>query len=296
MSLNCRKLEHRITTQYQLLMYHRESSRTFEKGVIEKLFHRKTCPDGFHWTVLESIIVHISDFFKYNSCIGVDFTRFPYQEERVNEWFQVVKEDDQEGKTISVINIDHIKGSEKVYSPQYRTEFPKGLLDADHKILFHGTNHHGAQSISEEGILLSKGAKNQDFSSGKGFYLSSSIEEALQWACHRFDRPAVVVYKIQLETLANYNGFDLQGEENKQQWKEIVIQCRKSQNQDKKFLRRIRKQYNYIEGPMASISKNRQEMSRPPRQKENSYQFCILSEELAEDFYTSLHSLLFFAK
>ena len=302
MSLNSRKLEYRITTQNQMLMYHRESFRTFENGIIQKLFHRKTWRDGFHWTVLESIIVHISDFFKYNSCIGVDFTRFPYQEERVNEWFQVsIKEGEQEGKKISVINkiLDLIKESEKAYS-QSDIELPNGLLEDHYKVFFHGTNHQGAQSISEEGILLSKGAKNRDFSSGNGFYLSSSIEEALMWARRQFIHPAVVVYKIELETLANCKGRDLQGEENERDWEDIVCKCRAAETISRKFARNLSKDYNYIEGPMSSTStkksKKGQGWAKHPSKIENSYQFRILSDKLAEKFDISLHSLLFYAK
>ena len=261
------------------------------------MLSRKCSHRQFQLTFFKKITANVRDLFKaYNiSCLGiVALPKYPYEEECVGQWFKLTKEEeeenDEEKKIVQVINIKIHKKEIIEYPPQSDTMFPNRLPGSNYELFFHGTDHSSAKSILEDGISLSKGAPNQDFSSNWGFYLSKNIEEALNWARHRYSKPAVLVFKINIDALTQ--GLDLQADE--KQWENTVSSCRSGQN--KKFLKNMRERFEFIEGPMASVSRNRNRHLTHPRMKENSYQLCILSKNLAEKFDTCLHSLVFYAK
>ena len=49
-------------------------------------------------------------------------------------------------------------------------------------LLFHGTDHLSAADILVGGIDLCSGRQKRDFSCGSGFYLTISLDVALDWA------------------------------------------------------------------------------------------------------------------
>ena len=271
--------------------------RTSRYGANPTMFSRKCSHRQFQLTFFKKTTANVCDLFKaYNiSCLGiVALPKYPYEEECVGQWFKLTKEEeenDEEKKIVQVINITITEIIE--YPPQSDTMFPNELRDSNHELFFHGTDHSSAKSILEDGISLGKGALNQDFSSGWGFYLSKSIEEALNWARKRSKNSKLAVLVFKINTDALNQGLDLQ--DNVKEWKNTVSSCRSGQN--KKFVNHMLETYKFVEGPMASFSKKRfKESIKHPRMKESSYQLCILSVDLAEKFYTCLHSLVFYAK
>lgn len=55
-------------------------------------------------------------------------------------------------------------------------------------VLYHGTDHQSAVNILFQGIDLSAGRQNRDFSSRSGFYLTKNMDEAINWALSKKQR------------------------------------------------------------------------------------------------------------
>ena len=131
---------------------------------------------------------------------------------------------------------------------------------------------------------------DQDLSSGDGFYLFQTFEEALDWAGSKHGRNSAVlcfrVNKTELRGDTNDKGFDLRG--NKQQWEELVSKF--WQGKKKSIIREIG-HYDFIEGPEASWSRKR---LHKPLQKNDTYQLCVRQNSCARLFDRSLNSVVFF--
>lgn len=220
--------------------------------------------------------------------------RFPFQPDTVNEWFELPQEDAGAVRIsgdLYAMNMDKDGRDREVYATQHKLAFPDGLADEDHRVFFHGTSHKGAKSIISEGIDLFRGAERQDFSSGNGFYLNDKFTEALDFACKKKLKPAVLMFRFEKDVLDTSNGLELTGDDNKREWQNVVSKCR-DKNLDRKFMKTL-KHFDFIEGPMAKACNGNWQH---PRQIENSYQLCVRSHDMAEKFDSSLHSVLFYSK
>ena len=106
------------------------------------------------------------------------------------------------------------------------------------------------------------------------------------------------VNKLELRGDDNEKGLDLpdlvNNNQNMKKWQEVVRQfrCRP----DRKFRKEINKSYQFIEGPMASISGRSTRSLFHIRQKDGSYQLCVRKDICAELFDRSLHLVVFFNK
>ena len=177
--------------------------------------------------------------------------------------------------------------------------FPMSPENDKFEIFVHGTDHKSAKNIIEEGIRLSEGEDAQDFSDGEGFYLGNNFDEALEWAGHKhMDGEAVLIYEVDMEHLRgdnNENGLDLSN--NKRKWLQVVSEYRlsglgRNEKPPSKALRKELEQYNFIEGPMASVSKK----NPRPRQKDGNYQLCIRNTACAALFDRCLSYVIFFER
>ena len=236
---------------------------------------------------------------RYSASIFTNCSRFPYQEETVNEWFTVSTEGVQPDKAVRIMNVDKDGQAKKCYTAQNPIDnFPVSLEDDDFEMFCHGTSHDNAQDIIECGINLTKGKEKQDFSTGDGFYLGKSFHEAYKWTKTRGHfTSAVLVFrvnKVELRGDDNDNGLDLRKPERKKEWREVVSQFR-SGRPDKKFRKDLNRNYQFIEGPMASLSSKNPRLDYP-KQKDGTYQLCVRNEDCAELFDRSLHSVVFFGK
>ena len=66
------------------------------------------------------------------------------------------------------------------------------------KYWFHGTDHDSAMHIAINGIDLDRGRAGKDFSDGRGFYLGSDFQLALEWPNKLAKRntAAIVVFEL----------------------------------------------------------------------------------------------------
>ena len=242
-------------------------------------------------------------FLRVLRCIRNNFikcSRFPYEEDTTNEWFDLPDEGSQRNEPVKAINIVKEEGTtakcSAILNENEIQDHLESISGDDFEILFHGTSHGNAKNIIEGGIDVKKGRPRQDFSSGDGFYLGDSYDEAIKRPGSRgFPDSAVLVYRVKKTELrgdGNEKGLDLRGDENKKEWQEVVSQFR-SGKPDRKFIKEM-KAYEFIEGPMASMSEKNLNL-KYPRQKDGTYQLCVRKDECAELFDRSLHSVLFFS-
>ena len=237
----------------------------------------------------------------YGPSIFINLNRFPYREDTVNEWFNLPPEDDwpERGEAVKVINVDKCGLERKCYRTQNQVEnaFPDSLEDDEYEVFFHGTSQKHAKDITESGIDLKRGAKAQDYSDGDGFYLSKHFDEALKWARHRHVSFAVLVFRLKRTELRGNNnekGYDLREPAKRKKWQGVIKQFR-SGKPDKKFRQEMNRFYQFIEGPMASLSRKNPNISFAVP-KDDSYQICVREKYCAELFDYSLHSLVFLDK
>ena len=237
----------------------------------------------------------------YGPSISINLNRFPYREDTVNEWFNLPPEDDwpERGEAVKVINVDKCGLERKCYRTQNQVEnaFPDSLEDDEYEVFFHGTSQKHAKDIIESGIDLKRGAKAQDYSDGDGFYLSKHFDEALKWARHRHVSFAVLVFRLKRTELRGNNnekGYDLREPAKRKKWQGVIKQFR-SGKPDKKFRKEMNRFYQFIEGPMASLSRKNPNISFAVP-KDDSYQICVRERYCAELFDYSLHSLVFLDK
>lgn len=236
---------------------------------------------------------------RYCASIFTNCSRFPYKEETVNQWFTVSTDGVRRDKEVHIMNVDKDGQTKKCYTAQNLIDnFPVSLEEDDFEMFVHGTSHDSAQDIMECGINLTKGKGKQDFSTGDGFYLGRRFEEACKWTKTRgHSTSAVLVFRVNKAELRgddNDNGLDLTMPEKKKKWQEVVSQFR-SGKPDKKFRKDLNRDYQFIEGPMASLSSKNQRLDYP-KQKDGTYQLCVRNEDCAELFDRSLHSVVFFGK
>ena len=236
---------------------------------------------------------------RYCASIFTNCSRFPFQEETVNQWFTVSTEGVPRDKAVHIMNVDKDGQTKKCYTAQNPIDtFPVSLEDDDFEMFCHGTSYDNAQDIMECGINLTKGKGKQDFSTGDGFYLGKSFDEACKWTKTRgHSTSAVLVFrvnKVELRGDDNDNGLDLTKPEKKKKWQDVVSQFR-SGKPDKKFRKDLNRYYQFIEGPMASLSSKNPRLDYP-KQKDGTYQLCVRNEDCAELFDRSLHSVVFFGK
>lgn len=241
-------------------------------------------------------------FYSNYSCLTylLEYSGFPYQESKINEWFvqQFRSEDGQEQKVVNVINVNQEGRRTNSYRTQGQADnFPNCLLADEYEVFFHGSNHESVQGIVEHGIDLSMGKEAQDFSDGDGYYVGKSFEEAFDWArshTSRGEGQAVVIYRVhktQLRGQNNDNGLDLR--QDKREWLRVVTEYRRyprGRKPDKRLRKDIKKQYGFIEGPRASVSRR----NPSPTEDIDTYQLCVRSDNCAQLFNNSLHSVVFF--
>ncbi len=245
-----------------------------------------------HRVVLVSEFSFSKYVLRYNhESIFSKCSRFLYQENTfnpVNEWFTLSTVGGQRDQAVNIINLDENGKARKCYTSQNQTVcFPDSLEDDEFEIFFHGTRHESAQDIIEYGIDVRKGNERQDFSDGDGFYLGKNFEEACRWTRSRgYPDVAVLVFRVnKLELRGNNNekGLDLRDSVNNTQklkkWQQVArhFQC----GPDRKFRKEINCSYQFIEGPMASISGKNPSSLQHPRQKDGSYQHnCVLEKTI----------------
>uniref|UniRef100_A0A2C9LUU1 PARP catalytic domain-containing protein n=1 Tax=Biomphalaria glabrata TaxID=6526 RepID=A0A2C9LUU1_BIOGL len=216
-------------------------------------------------------------------------SRYPYSENRKDEWFQEEISTDKRDEPNEDILSFQIKmlnctsGNKKLVE-----DFLKNVKDKDKDslLLFHGTTHAEAESILTSGIILSAGKKGQDFSSGDGFYLSENLEDADKWSgAARGEHKAVVAFKVKKELLdpSKEHGLDLTGDQ--ETWQSVVKLCRNHYN-DKKAKAKLLKNVSFIRGHtcLNPIDFAQGSKSNAEGFGRSEIQICIRSEDYSVKF------------
>ena len=243
-----------------------------------------------HLHIFDWAEMYVKDQFKYNPVLSGFYPRFPFEHDILEQWLELIlavkQGNNQSYREVNIINLES-KESASYTKQDNCSNFPQGLEDETHKVLFHGTDHDSARSILYQGARITHGRKNRDFSSGSGFYLTDNLEHSVDWAFSSTCKPAVLVYRVDRSLLETFSGYSLCGEEKKEKWKDLVGQYRSGKPTKK--LRKSLRAYDYIEGPRASSCD-----PVSPEPKDGTYQMCVISDELVEALESCLHSALFF--
>ena len=96
------------------------------------------------------------------------------------------------------------------------------------------------------------GRKKRDFSCGSGFYLTKSLDDALNWANSTTAKPAILVFQVDRQHLDDSRKLNLSDDEGK--WREIVSSFRSAKRTAK--TRKQLSSYDLIEGPMATVTRS----------------------------------------
>jgi len=236
---------------------------------------------------LKRLVLHVRQCAEniFSKC-----NRFPYQPRNINEWFTITSAPRVRRQPVNVINVNRDGATQKCYTTQNRDEnFPLSLETEDYEVFFHGTSHDHARNIIHGGIKLTKGDNFKDFSDGEGFYLTKQFDEAWKnkWASNRPSVTAVLVFRVRRAHLREgREALDLRTDED--QWKSVIRAFRSGKSTEQ-F-----QQYEFIEGPMSSISRGNQSL-RNLIFHGDTYQLCVKHDNCAELFDRSLHSAVFFA-
>ena len=247
-----------------------------------------------HIDACEMAEIFIRDQFKYNILLSPEDSRFPLKDNYTNIWFQLPEQtsDEENDKVpVSHINIQNLVTVPSLASSSIRSILVGLVTKEDQNtVLFHGTDHQSACDILFRGIDLCQGRQKRDFSCGSGFYLTDSSEEALNWAKNTTAKPALLVFQVnRQEHLDNAKKLNLF--ENDQKWREIVSSFRSGKKTAK--TRKSLCAYDLIEGPVGTMRRNDSTDEITFEPKPSSSQMCLISDDFAETFRKTLHSIIF---
>ena len=239
--------------------------------------------------------IFIQDEFHYNPLLSSRVDKFPFESDLTNSWFQLPNTSYEESESSldpCQVNIVNFVTTESNALKDIRSKLD-GFLSQRYwaTVLYHGTDHHSAADILFRGIHLRAGRQNRDFSCGSGFYLTKNLDEAVNWATSTTAKPAILVFQIShVESLDSAKRLDLNNDEKK--CYEIVTSFRSGRRTAKTW--KNVSAYDLIEGPQATLRYD--EATREPlwKPKPSSYQMCLISDDFAETFEKTLHSIFFF--
>ena len=245
-----------------------------------------------HIEACEVAQMFIRDEFKYNLHLYPLVERFPFQSTnlltKILQPPSTVDEKRKEtDKDLCHVNIINLVTKESHACTQ---SMFSGLVSEDEQnvVLFHGTDHQSAIDILFRGIDLCAGRQKRDFSCGSGFYLTDNFDEALNWANNTTAKPAILIFRVnRLEHLDDARKLNLN--KNGENWREIVSSFRSGKRTAK--TRKSLSEYDLIEGPAATITRN-ESGELMVEQKPSSYQMCLISDDFADNFRETLHSIV----
>ena len=248
-----------------------------------------------HIDVCELAEIYIKDEFKYNLLLSPVTFRFPLQSNLTNSWFQLPRNIDLEeeiANQVWQVNILNFVTEESLAPGTICSKLSDlmSLKDGKTVVLFHGTDHQSACDILFRGIDLCQGRQKRDFSCGSGFYLTDNSEEALNWAKNTTAKPALLVFKVNRQEYLDH-AEKLNLFENEQRWIEIVSSFRSEKKTAK--TRKSLRAYDLIEGPVGRKRRNEVSDETVYDRKPSSYQMCLNSDDFADTFRKTLHSIIF---
>ncbi|XP_015750433.1 PREDICTED: uncharacterized protein LOC107330314 [Acropora digitifera] len=248
-----------------------------------------------HIEACEWAEIFIQDECTYNPLISSLYLwQFPFRSALTDSCFKLPPiTDDKESKNDPDpchVNIMNFVTKESQFSEDIHSKLDDFLPQSNGTtVLYHGTDHHSAVNILLEGIDLSAGRQNRDFSSRSGFYLTKNMDEAINWALSTTAKPAILVFQVKQKDLNGAKKLDLS--KNEKRWCEIVTSFRSGRRTA--TTRESVNAYDLIEGPQATVRYDEATCELLWEQKPSSNQVCLVSEDFAEQFQKTLHSILF---
>ncbi|KAL9959787.1 hypothetical protein ACROYT_G033143 [Oculina patagonica] len=243
-----------------------------------------------HIETCEMAELFIKDEFKYNLLLAPLVGRFPLQSNLTNTWFQFPRRIVEEGnEDLCHVNIINLVTKESRASKSMLSDLV--LEDEQNIVLYHGTDHQSAIEILFRGIDLCAGRQKRDFSSGSGFYLTNNFDEALNWAKSTTSKPAMLIFQVSRRDYLD-DARKLNLYENEERWHEIVSSFRSGKKTAK--TRKSLDAYDLIEGPVAKRTRSETPDEFMFEPKPSSYQMCLISDDFADEFRQTLHSIMFF--
>ena len=247
-----------------------------------------------HIEACEWAEIFIRDEVKYHPMLYPLTVPFPFQAILTNSWFQLISRTDEESECEVSSSEVHIMNlvTEESNVGNTTQAIRNGFLprDEDHVLLYHATDHFSAADIFLRGIDLCAGRQKRDFSCGSGFYLTNSLDSALDWAKSTTAKPAILVFQVNHQILNDARRLNL--DNNEERWSEIVSSFRSGRRTAR--MRKSLNSFDLIEGPAATLtaSESSDEVLFEP--KASSHQICLVSEDYAEKFHQTLHSIIFY--
>ena len=239
--------------------------------------------------------IFVEDEFKYSVLLSQQTDKFPFQSDLVNMWFLQLSEIDSKQR----IHVEIMNLLTKEFEMSANTACSK-LLDQErkleqeqHVVLFHGTDHESAKDILVRGIDLKAGRQRRDFSCGFGFYLTKNCCDAVNWARSITSKPAILMFHVKRHCLGNKSQIFLEtNDDDMSKWHEIVSSFRSDKLTAD--IQNLSREFDSIEGPASIITGRTDKGELTIQPKPSSHQICLFSDDLADKFHKSLHSILFF--
>ena len=228
----------------------------------------------------------VQDEFKYNFLLSLQNERFPFEIDGRAEWLE------RDGVFIANVVT---KKSESSIKTQSMLRMFERLYYEQQVVLFHGTDHKSACDImSGRGIHLEAGRNKRDFSSGAGFYLTQNLDDALSWACSTTVKPAILVFRVELDFLNKASKLNLNEGDGLTKWREIVNFFRLDKGPGN--IRSSLSSKDLIVGKSAIATRSGQGNGEVLMFEQNtsSYQMCLISKKFAKMFQKRLHSIFFY--
>ena len=208
-----------------------------------------------HIEACEWAEIFIQDECTYNPLISSLYLwQFPFRSDLADSCFKLPPiTDDKESENDPDpchVNIMNFVTKESQFSKDIHSKMDDFLPQSNGTtVLYHGTDHHSAVNILLEGIDLSAGRQNRDFSSRSGFYLTKNMDEAINWALSTTAKPAILVFQVKQKDLNGAKKLDLS--KNEKRWCEIVTSFRSGRRTA--TTRESVNAYDLIEGPQATV-------------------------------------------
>ena len=246
-----------------------------------------------HIDACEWAEIFIRDEFKYNPLLSSRVGEFPFKCDSTNSWFQLPVTNCEEAESTRDpcdVKIMNFVANTSHASKDIHSQLDGSLSQSDGvTVLYHGTDYKSAVAILFRGIYLRAGRHKRDFSCGSGFYLTKNLDEAVNWALATTAKPAILVFQVEKKDLDSAKRLNLTNYE--ERWCKIVTSFRSGRRTA--ATKEIESTYDLIEGPQATMIYDEESRELYWKQKPSSYQICLISDDFAEIFEKSLHSILF---
>lgn len=235
-----------------------------------------------HQSLLTWAELYIGTVFEYNVFLTKYVAGYPYEEKRLEEWFEVSIQWEYELHDLA----DTITTKVALINttPQLASEVIRIKEDqVGSSLWFHATDHKVAVRILEDGINLGAGGFKRDFSHGYGFYLMPDSKHALAWAT-KLKAGAVIIFKVPDDMLSCFKCLDLRSDQ--EAWETIVKYNRHGKWRSERPSKALNDKYRQCDYIIGSICRNGIECNieswQPLGFGNGEPQICVKSNRMAK--------------